>query len=278
MLSFKFFYLCHLIFLISPFVLIGTDFAPWYPRYLELQPQISYNYQSYKKLNTKQGLKHTVSRDHLLNFSLAGAYRVYAVEIENNCKETSHSDASHHSRFADIRLTGRYQLLDDVVGDPVSLTMSLTGIQASQSAVKDISYFYHGLSTLEGHVSIGKEIECREYWLSRLFTVVGVGLADRGSPYVRGHVVWEHNGWDKHIVTVFTHTLWGLGSKNLNLNQRFHGYGSIKHHSIDTGIKYTYILESGLTMSAHYARRCYSLNCPHAVNFLGLTLLYPFGL
>lgn len=252
----------------------GTEYAPWFPRNLELQPRATYMYQEYSKVNVGKGPSHRSSHDNFLNLSLSGAYKTLALEIEASAGST------HHRCFtlSDVALTGRYQLLDDVLGDPVSLTVGLNLSQVFKLALHDISNFYHGGIELEGHLAIGKEWSAEQFWISRGWAVLGFGVADHGSPWVRANVVCEKNCWDLERVRLFAESLFGLGHNTLTLKPHFRGYGPIRHQSIDLGLVYTHFFECGLSLDLGYSYRLYARNCPQYVNRLFVSLLYPFGL
>ena len=261
--------------LVLPFLLDATELSPWYPRDLELQPQASYCYQTYHTVDTVHGFAHRPAYNHFLDLSLSGAYSQYAVEIETLLAATRHRTFG----FADLRLTGRYQWFDDVIGDPLSLTTGLTVAQVFEQARHDLSCFYHGGIEFEFHVAAGQECTCREFWQSRYWGVLGFGFADQGSPWLRANVAWEHNWWDTQEVTFFINSLWGCGGEGLHLHHKhFHGYGPIHHQSIDIGFNYSYGLECGGVLSCGYAHRLYALNCPRCVNNWCVSFLYPFGL
>ncbi len=262
------------IFLFFPFIGHATELSPWYSRYLELQPKATLLYQSYRSVDTVHGFKKHCSDDLFLFLSLSGAYDIYSLELESTLANTHHRNFG----FADIRLTGRYQWLDDEIGDPISLVTSATVAQVFTLARNDISCFYHGGIETEFDLSIGSEVICQQFWLSRIWGVAGFGVADIGSPWCRFNIVWDHNWWDIHQLSLFIHTLWGLGGEGLHLNRHFRGYGPIHHQSVDLGIEYTYQFENGAIAGINYMRRLYALNCPRCVNFCSLSLLFPFGL
>ena len=137
---------------------------------------------------------------------------------------------------------------------------------------KDIS------QACEGHVAVGKEFECRQFWTSRIWGMGAVGIGDVGSVWVKGDLVWEHNWWDRQQCSLFTHTLWGLGEKRLNLAIPFKGYGSIAHQSVDLGGRYAYFFECGITLHVEYAYRVYARNCPERTSIASIGLKYDFGL
>jgi hypothetical protein len=261
-------------FFLFPVWLLGTELAPWYNRYLELQPKAVWTYQGYQTLNTTQGNIRKPSHDNFLDLGISAAYSVYSFEIETHWASTRH----RHFGFADLALTGRYQWWDDTSGNDFSLTTGLTVKQVFKLARNDISNFYQGGVEAEAHAALGKEVVCQQFWVSRLWGVLGFGIADIGSPWIRFNVAWEQNCWDQHQLSTYINTLWGLGTHGLHLNRHFRGYGAIRHQSIDIGIKYTYETDCWGIWSLDYSRRLYALNCPYAVNQVAVGVLYPFGL
>lgn len=251
----------------------GTELKPWYPRYLEIQPQAECVYRHYPTIRTGDGTYHHSTDDEFLHLSLLGAYDKYCVEIESTFAATRHRTFG----FCDVRLTGRYQILDDVVGDPLSLVLGATIIQSCKIAVHDISCFYHGDIAAEFTLAAGKEVICEQFWTSRAWAVAGMGCADVGSPWIRGDLGWEHNFYDSHQLELWLHSIWGLGGNNLH-PYHFRGYGPIEHGSIDLGIEYRYVFECGPVLGLGYSYRVYAWNFPSYANTLNISFLYPFGL
>ena len=262
------------LFLVGLNNLSATELAPWYPRNLELQPKVSYAFQTYRDINTHHGNKKRPSDSSFVNLSLSGALSIYAAEIEVNFAETAHRTFT----FSDVRLTGRYQFLDDVIGDPVSLVAGVTVIQDLRLARQDLSCFYHGGIEGEFTLAVGKECVCEQFWTSRLWGVAGIGIADIGSPWLRFDAQWDNNWYDLHELSFFIDTLWGLGGRGLSINHPFRGYGPIHHQSIDLGVKYSRTFCSGAIGTIGYAFRPYALNFPRFVSTFYVSLLYPFGL
>jgi hypothetical protein len=256
------------------FPLSATEYSPWYTRYLEIQPEISYAYQFYNSIAVANKSKRYPANNHFLQMSLSGAYDRWSLEFETNFAATRHRTFG----FSDVRLTARYQWLDDILGDFASVVTGFTAIQDVKIAKNDISCFYHGLLEGELHLAIGKETSCEQFWTSRLWGVVGIGVADQGSPWLRGHLYWGHNGWDIHEMNIGLLSLWGLGGNNLNVYKPFRGYGSISHYSIDLNLNYRYAFSYGGILGANYSYRIYAYNCPCHVNTFEVNIIYPFGL
>jgi hypothetical protein len=261
-------------FLFFPTLLLGTDLRPWYPRYAELQPYILYRLQQFNRVSAKGHDFKRASLDHFLHFSLSGSIEPISVEIETAFANTRHQTFN----FSDVRFTGRYQWLSDTVGDSASLVTGMTFTQSNKISRHDLSQFYHGGIQAEAHAALGKEWSCEQFWTSRIWGVLGLGFADLGSPWLRGDISWEINDWDRHSLGLFIHTLWGLGTHNLHHHKHFHGYGPIRHRSIDVGIEYNHTFEWGGIISLGYARRVFAHNFPQQANLGFFRFNYPFGL
>jgi len=265
----------HLIWLLlCPIALFATEYAPWYERNLELRPKATLLYQTYNSVQSPHRPKRHPSNDIFLDLSLSTYLMAFGVELETSFAHTRHQ---RQLNWDDLSLTGRYQLLDDVTGDPISLTAGATIRQVLKLARHDVSCFYHGGLEGEFHLAAGVETSCAQFWVSRLWGMLGLGIADLGSPWIRANLEWNHNCYDLYGASLYLNTLWGLGRNNLRLKD-FKGYGPIAHRSADAGIRYGHTFEFGGTLGVGIARRIYARNCPRNVNQVYICFIYPFGL
>lgn len=258
-----------------PVWLNSTEYAPWTERDVEFQTLTTVLYQQYNSVQTSHRRHKYNSNDLFLHLSLAVSYDRYAVELETEFAHTRHQRQLNWDTLA---LTGRYQILNDILGDPVSLFVGAQIRQVLRLALNDVSCFYHGGLQGEFHAALGKETSCSSFWRMRTWGVVAFGLADHGSPYLKAKCAWESNWWDLHRAQLFLDTLWGFGKRGLRLHH-FRGYGPVRHDSVDLGGRYTYMLPcGGASLSLGYAYRIFAQNYPRGVNHLWVELYYPFGL
>lgn len=266
---------CLAVFLLLPLTVLATDLKPWLDNIGELQLRGNYFLQTFRSVDVPGGPSRYKSYDHFYNFSAGGTYYNYKAELEANFADTRH----HGFGFDNLRLTANYLFLNDVTAEsPVSLMAGLTATQAVKIALKDIGSFHHGLIETELHVSVGKEWVWWEFWTSRAWAVFGLGVADVGSPWIRADFAWEKNFCGLQKIKAFINTLWGLGHRSLHLNRPFHGYGDIRHQSIDIGLGYYYRFDFGGEISFDYSHRLHARNFPRNVNIFKVGFLYPFGL
>lgn len=249
-----------------------TEYKPWFGDQLEYELRSNLIYQHYSSLTSGSRTHHYPSDDLFFNLSLANSpYPEIDIEAEVMLAKTRHK-----SNFVDsVRLTGRYLWLDDVAGDPLSLTTGITLTNAFKGGLQDVSSFHHGLVEAEFHTAIGKEYSSCEVWDNRFWLVGAVGIADRGSPWMRGDFEYDLRVVPTGEIKGFVHTLWGFGGQNLHLHH-FNGYGPINHQSADFGLKYTHLLEFFGHLSLEYTYRAYARNFPSRAQRVALELLYEF--
>jgi hypothetical protein len=258
---------------VLPFLLTATEFAPWYDNDLEIQSRSKILYQTFNKLGTHDGKTCYLSNDVFLNQSLGISFDKYAAEVELCAAATR----KQHFNLDHLKLTGRYRLLDDITDDPYSVVAGVSFIQAGQPALYDPASFHHGIFGVETHISVGKEVSTGQFWQKRYFGVLAFGLS-YGSPWVRGNFTYLQNVCNLHTFGAFINTLVGFGGQNLKVGS-FHGYGTVRHQSVDLGISYSYLIEKiDGELTGDYSYRVYAKNFPKNASRLAVTLWIPFGL
>lgn len=248
-------------FLCLPVFISATDLSPWTGYDVELHPRVTPVVQKYPS--------HT---NVLMGFGIEGSYDVWQVDFEVNVARTHKRELS----LDDVRLTARYQLLNDILGDPVTLTAGLTLINTTRQTLHDPDLFHKGLVEGELHVAIGQEISCQEYWTTRVWGAGLLGIANRGFPWVRLIGAWEKNWWNQNELGVFADFLCGFGNKSFHPHH-FHGYGSVHHQSLDVGVSYKIYWDCDV-ITLGYSYRVFANNYPKNVSTFLLNLMIPIGL
>lgn len=262
--------------LILVFPLAATEFSPWLPRKYDINLKATLLCQAYSSLDAVCRDTHKPAADFFAFLAAEGA-PCEDTDVELECVA---SDTRYKSfGFDAFKLTGRYQLMNDISEEhPIALTAGMTIFAVTKPALHDLSSFYHGRVQGEIHIAYGKEIPCKQFWASRTWAVVGLGLAEVGSAWMRGNVVWEKNWCDSHRFKLFVNSLWGFGKSRLNLSRHFKGYGPINHQSVDIGLGYTHVMPYRIELVADYSYRVYARNCPKGVSIFQVSYLYPFSL
>ena len=260
-------------FLLFSFSLFSIEYSPWTERDFELLPSLEFQYQNYSKVDSGKKSKKIDADDYFLTGGISTSYAEWSAEIEAVFADTYNRSFG----FDSITFTGRYRWLSDIMADFATLTTGLSLIYSSNKALNDFSSFHHGRYEAEGHVSIGKEISCRSYWLWRFWSVFAFGIAERGSPWIRGQIAVDKNISCSWYFRAFASSLFGLGDRDISIKS-FHGYGSIKHRSIELGTKIYKPTDEYGTFRLGYSYRFYARNFPINAHLILAEYLYPFGL
>lgn len=252
----------------------ATDYKPWYGRVLQLETQADVCFQMFDHVDSHHSSGSRKEFDTFIDLGASMAlWEDMAAELEVIALQSRNQSFGMDA----IRLTGRYRWLNDIVGDPVSLSTGVTVSTIFPAARRNIATFDHGGIACEAHLAIGREVSCMQFWTSRAWGVFGIGVADVGSPWLRANLAWEHNWWDRHRIELFSDSIWGLGGDQMDLPY-FHGYGPIQYQAVDVGARYYYQADYGIVFSLGYGYRIFARNCPQNVNFVLLRLEYPLSL
>jgi hypothetical protein len=252
----------------------GLERQPWIGNYLEFDWRQIALYQTYSKIDEESYFVPYSSDNIFVTTQLSNAIKPdFSLGIEATLAHTRHQKIN----VDHLSLGGRYVLKDDISGDLVSLTAGFHFTQSFKNSLNDISSFHHGRAEVEAFLSIGQENAQGKEWNSRWYFSGGIGIADRGSPWLDGRFVYENRFLSKHQYSLFLNSLYGLGHQSLHLHH-FHGYGSIAHRSIDLGIGYVYWIDYFGSLAVEYSKRVYARNFPVQTDSFLIKIVYVFGL
>jgi hypothetical protein len=179
--------------------------------------------------------------------------------------------------FSTTAIQFRYLLLDDIVGDLVSLAIGGNIRVVSDRSLKDISCPFNGNASFVANFAMGKEITHFENWCLRLWLYGEAGIANIGSPWIEGKFGLEGNHDERHKWSLIIDYVHGYGRKrHININH-FRGYGRIRHKSLDIDFSYGYQFGVWGTLFAGYKRRVIAKTCPSNVNTFYVYYCVPFS-
>jgi hypothetical protein len=261
--------------LLLPVSLCALDMEPWFCNLYEFTFTPSYTYSRYRDVQNGHPQLKGVSNDHLLRFDFTVSPSPnWEVDAEVEFADTPRQSMGLRSGA----LQAKYLWLDDVMGDPVSLTTGVSARGVSRHSVRDVSSPYHYYGNFEINSSVGREWDRGFDWRLRLWGFGAVGMANRGSPWARAFAMFQGNLHSAHRFGVFTEGYFGFGGqKRVNVDH-FEGYAKIHHQSIDLGVEYTYVFEVWGHLSFAYTRRFFARSFPENVNFFTVRYLLPFSL
>lgn len=263
------------LFVFFPLFCGATDLKPWFGNDHEVELRVTCMQQKYHQVAVPYS--HSFQRsenDGFLTLSAEYPFGRYCGEFEATGALTRYQKRG----WDNFRITGRYQWLTELEEDAFTLTTGLTLTEPYSRALHDISSFHHGHIEGEAHLAFGKKYgyPLTNAYTFRWWNVLGFGISDIGSPWVRGDAACEYNYEDAHQFRAFINTLWGMGKNNIR-QHHFKGYGKIKHKSVDLGIRYGYTIDCYGTFSIQYARRVFAYNFPENTNQFSVEYYLPFG-
>ncbi len=255
---------------ILPIKAFATDHLPWLGNYMQLEWRQNFAFETFPHYDSTAHIKHQGDRPLFFNTSLSLRFKeFFSFEVEGVVANTRRQSGG----VDHLKGTGRFLILNDIGGDPLSLVLGGSYIQAFIPSLHDPSSFHHGRSQGECFISIGKEKAVEADWLGRLWAFGGIGFAEKGFPWLRGQIAYESKFNEQLEWRLFINGLKGMGSKPLKLHD-FQGYGAINHGSLDLGMRLTYQLPIYGNISFEYTRRLYTQNFPSQVDRFLLHFLY----
>ncbi len=264
-----------LFFLFSPLALFGFVIEPWYREIAEFQFRPAYSYRYYPSVSQGRNSSSYHSHDHMIDLNLG-------VQFWPNWDFQLESDFSHTRRLnwgtQRFGLQIRYLLLDDVTGDPVSLSLNLQSYFVPTRNMRDVSSPYHAQGNIELGAAIGKEIDKTYNWLFRFWGVLGVGTANRGYPWARPLLAVEMKFQERHKLKIFSEGYVGFGHHHRVNIDHFNGYSKIAHRSVDLGLNYTYLFKIWGSLGVQYAYRVYAHSFPQNASTFRVEYRLPFSL
>ncbi|NGX51352.1 MAG: hypothetical protein K1060chlam2_01218, partial [Chlamydiae bacterium] len=244
-----------LLLLFFPLTLFAFVIDPWLTTLAEFEFRSAYSYRTYPSVDRGFNPESYHSHDHLIDLNLG-------LRFLPNWEGQLEADFSKTRRLSwgteRIGVQLRTLLLDDVAGDPVSLTVGGQLFYVPTRNMHDVSSPYHAQGNVELGVAIGKEIDSVHQWLYRFYGFLGVGSGNRGYPWLRPLLSVEMKHARHHKFQLFSKGYIGLGRRSqININQ-FNGYSKIQHRSIDLGANYTYLFDIWGALGVQYSFRVYA--------------------
>lgn len=180
--------------------------------------------------------------------------------------------------FRSAAVQARYRLLDDIAGDPLTLTFGLIFRGAAPHMLTDVSTPYAAELNTEVTCSLGKEWSSQGCWTIHTYGFATLGQANSGYPWTRELLVWKYNLNDIHRFTAFAEGYFGFGNRHHVDVKHFRGWGKYQHQSIDLGLSYGYKIGLYGVITASYAHRVFAHNYPEHANSFTLSYHLPFSL
>ena len=263
------------LFCAASFSLISLETKPWLGNVYEWQLQGAFTYSRYAKVD-----------DASMQLSHPSNDKFYVMDLSFTPSESFDFEAE--MEFADTprqslglqsyALQGRYLWLNDISGDVCSLISGFNVREASRRSLHDVSCPYHSDFNFELTTAAGKEWSKQEWWISRCYGLLGLGIANHGAPWLRAMAIFEANRNNRNRLMVALEGYFGFGPKRHPDVDHFDGWGKFHHQSIDCAVGYAHHLPVWGTLGLRYAYRLFANTFPAHVNFITFYYQFPFSL
>jgi len=217
----------------------ATELFPWLPPLFEFEGRLTPLFERVDRAQSPLGNFRAPINNASLQLGMdVTPWPNWNAEVELYLTHTHQTNFTYEAALCTLR----YAWLDDLAGDDLSLVTGVTLSFPNHTFLHQLSFPYHGPINAEFHATVGKEWSCREDWLFRMWGVGGLGVANRGSPWLYSLIVAEGKTSLCTTVGLAIDALYGLGSHNLLPKLPFKGYASIDHRNIDLSGFFTYYL------------------------------------
>ncbi|MEN9343411.1 MAG: hypothetical protein RLZZ453_198 [Chlamydiota bacterium] len=261
--------------LLLPFAAHTLETRPWFHQLYEFDFETRFAYRHFSKVEGASVQLRSPLNDRELRMDMGFTpYPLFDVRAELEFAQVGSINWS----FQSAALQSRLGIWDDIVGDPVSITVGVDIRGVNGHLLKSVAVPYASEFNLELTCSCGKEWATGAFWRMHTYGFLAVGQGNRGYPWTRGSVVFQYNLLDTHRFTLFTDGLFGFGGKQHVDVDHFHGWAPFQHQSIDVGGAYGYHLGVYGTLTLTYSYRIFAHNFPEGVQSGMLAYTIPFCL
>lgn len=265
--------------LVTSSTLLGLDYSPWLGNIYEFEGNFSLEADQSQKVNTLRGNKKKHLHAEFAKATLGFTFDPeWSGEVELQGVKATHLSATIDS----ARIFLRRSFLNDIAGDPFSLTAGISLGLVNRKILHNLSLFNHGQIDGEAQFAVGKEFGYfgnREEQKSYFHAWAGafIGTARKSAAWIRGEAHLETILKETHFFDLFLHDEKGLGSKKLHSIHNFQGYSHIAYEALDLGISYRYKAVGYGSLFGQVKRRLYGKFCPRDTAFFELGIIVPFS-
>ena len=254
--------------------LCGLQVTPWLGNWLEFEGSLYQKHTESKKVDTTHGTKHEYLHSEKSVCSLE------FMPLEDLSTELEFAAAKTQRKgygFEALKAQVRYNLLNDLVGDPVTLTTGLATSISTPSRIRDLSSTEHAVFESDARVACGREFGYSDNGFYKAWAMGLMGVGSSGSGWVAGEVHVERELYDRHHFDLFLTFEKGLSSHKLHHIDDFHSYSRLGYEFEEVGFKYT-LKEIALgSLYLQYAKRLHARYCPRASWSVEVGFLIPFS-
>ena len=252
-----------------------VDKSPWLGNFLEFNGSLFQEHVHSNQVATRKGdFNHELYADRTTASLGFTPWPTVGLEVAINAGDTKRF---HKYGFESVQGAVRYQFLDDLDYDPISLVTGVRFSYADTKRLDDLSSQDHATFESELFLSLGKEFG---YFGKSYFHIWGQAsgaIGSKGSPWVSNEAHLSYFYSDSIKLDIFTRGEKGYGHEQLH-HGHFHSWSETDYRFQDWGILGSYTLFPDGTLSLQFTRRFLAHNYPKDAWSVQVGLQIPFGL
>lgn len=251
--------------------LFSFETKPWLPQPWELSLNPFFTYEWYPEI--ADGSRAYSSHNKYVGIMLdIPPWPQWDAEIELAYADTKEVNWDLQRLGAMVR----YQFLDDIQGDPVSVTSDFNFLWVPRVNQNDPSCPYAKMWNFEAGTSVGKEFSSGPFWIFRTYGRAAIGQSTQGPPWLKFLVDVAGNFSNTWRLAAFSEAYLGFGSQQTVNVDDFDGYAHIAHRSVDVGGKLQYHFEIWGDLTLEYFYRVFAKAFPEQDQAVTLKYSFPF--
>ena len=249
--------------------------SPWFGPIAQFEMLSSYAYSFYSQVDSNGKKLPYSSYDQWINLNLGVSF-LPDLDIQTTASFVNTRRLSWGTNRVGLQL--RYLFFNDITKDLLSVASNIQIFYVPTRNLRDLSSPYHGQGNLEWGWALGKEIPKDYYWAYRFYGYLGIGMANRGFPWINQKLSFALNYRYCHRLEFLIKSYFGFGREKKIVMDRFNGFAKIAHRSVDLGVSYCFLLEMWGTLCLRYVYRVYARSFPEYENRFTLEYCLPFSL
>ncbi len=247
---------------------------PWLGNWLEFVGSLYQEHTQSHSVDTKEGSKEKFLHAERTRASL----EFMPLEDLSTTLELMLVDTqSKEYGFEAARVGCRYRLLNDLTGDPLSLSCGFITSLSTPKRVKDLSSIEHGVFENELFASFGREFAYHNKSYYKSWGVVKSGIASSGSPWLGLEAHFGRVLHGEHYIDLFFRAEKGLSSHKLHHLNSFHSWSRVGYTYDDVGISYRLKELAYGSFYIEAATRLHARYCPKHTLSVQLGFFIPFS-
>jgi len=232
---------------------------PWLGNLFEFQLTGSYTFQHFSRVRTYPD---TVKLSTNANYFDIDLGLVLLPTLNVGVNLGTQKVMGKNLYFDTAKIFGQYLVFDDIVGDPISMTINLSLASTDTKALANLGKFHHGRFESVLSASVGREWAIGRIFTHRIWANVGFGGSTRSSLFSKESLSWQINFIDRIRIGAFGIFNGGFGKKRLTTLSDFTGYRHTRYRAIDAGLSLKYRWDIWGDMKFQFTRRFWGRSCP----------------